>query len=55
MKLKNRLLMAAAFWPLLASASASILLQSCGHDGPAEKAGEKIDKAVDDVKDAVDD
>ena len=24
------------------------------HDGPAEKAGEKVDKAVDDLKDKVD-
>lgn len=29
-------------------------LASCEKKGPAEKAGEKMDKAIEDVKDAVD-
>lgn len=28
---------------------------ACDNDGPAERAGEKVDDAVDDMKDAVDD
>ncbi len=30
-------------------------LAGCHHEGPAERAGKKIDKAADDVGDAVDD
>ena len=32
------------------------LMQSygCGHDGPAEEAGEEVDKAIDKMKDKVD-
>ncbi len=41
---------------LLAVCSVSILaaLASCKKKGPAEKAGEKMDEAIENVKDAVD-
>ena len=32
----------------------AMLATGCHHEGPAERAGKKIDKAVDDAKDAVD-
>ena len=55
MKLKRSLLMTAAVWPLITAASFMVVLPSCGDDGAAEEAGEKIDEAVDDVKDKIDD
>jgi hypothetical protein len=36
---------------VLLLATSLICLPACREKGPAEKAGEKIDKAVDDVKD----
>jgi len=36
---------------VLLMAASLIALPACREKGPAEKAGEKIDKAVDDVKD----
>jgi len=32
----------------------ALLTIGCEHKGPAQKAGEKLDRAVDDVKDAID-
>jgi hypothetical protein len=40
---------------LLLVVLAPIGFTACDQDGPAEKAGEKIDNAVDDAKDAVED
>jgi hypothetical protein len=34
--------------------SSTILTAGCERKGPVERAGEKIDRAVDDVKDAID-
>lgn len=39
---------------LLMSALVLVFVASCSEKGPAEKAGERIDSAVEDVKDAVD-
>ena len=33
----------------------SLTAAACDRDGPAERAGEEVDEAVDDMKDAVDD
>ena len=38
---------------LLALSSIALATSACPEKGPAEKAGEKIDKAVDKTKDAV--
>ena len=46
--MKPFLLLSVCLLPLVASVS------SCREKGPAEKAGENIDKAVENVKDAVD-
>jgi len=36
---------------VLALSSVALVTSACPEKGPAEKAGEKIDKAVDDLKD----
>jgi len=46
--MKTTLLLSLCLFPLLAS------VVSCREKGPAEKAGESVDKAVEKVKDAVD-
>ena len=46
--MKTTLLLSLCLFPLVAS------FVSCREKGPAEKAGESVDKAVDKVKDAVD-
>lgn len=46
--MKPSLLLSLCLFPLVAS------IVSCREKGPAEKAGEKVDKVVEDVKDAVD-
>jgi hypothetical protein len=38
---------------VLALSSVALVTSACPQKGPAEKAGEKIDKAVDKTKDAV--
>ncbi len=45
--MKTILLLSLALLPAVTSIS------SCREKGPAEKAGEHVDKAVDDIKDAV--
>ena len=40
---------------LLIIVAAAFTLAACHREGPAEKAGEKIDKAVENAKDAVND
>ncbi len=40
---------------VLALASVALVTAACPEKGPAEKAGEKIDDAVDKTKDAVED
>jgi hypothetical protein len=52
-KLKKIVLIAYAALPLVICASSLATLTSC--DGKAETAGEKIDEAVDDAGDAVED
>lgn len=39
---------------LVALSSVALVTTACPEKGPAEKAGEKVDDAVDKVKDAVD-
>ena len=46
--MKLPLMMSLCLFPLVATVS------SCKEKGPAEKAGESLDKAVENVKDAVD-
>ncbi|MCX6873197.1 MAG: hypothetical protein NTW21_05230 [Verrucomicrobia bacterium] len=46
--MKTTLLLSLCLFPLVAS------VVSCREKGPAEKAGEHVDKAVEKVKDAVD-
>jgi hypothetical protein len=46
--MKPSLLLSLCLFPLVAS------VVSCREKGPAEKVGESVDKAVEDVKDAVD-
>jgi len=46
--MKLPLMMSLCLFPLFASVS------SCREKGPAEKAGEGVDKAIENVKDAVD-
>lgn len=38
---------------LLASVALTMAIASCQKEGPAERAGKQVDKAVDSVKDAV--
>jgi hypothetical protein len=40
---------------LLTAALASPMLSACGKKGDAEKAGEKVDEAIEDTKDAAED
>jgi hypothetical protein len=47
---KNRVL---SFAPLLTMLGALAVVAGCDSSGPAEKAGESIDKGVQNVKDAV--
>ena len=43
------------FLILLAAALSAPMLSACGKQGDAEKAGEKVDEAIDDTKDAAED
>jgi hypothetical protein len=40
---------------ILALSSVALATSACPEKGPAEKAGEKIDDAIDETKDAVED
>ena len=40
---------------VLALAAVALATSACPEKGPAEKAGEKIDNAIDETKDAVED